>query len=163
MIEQKKNDWLATMFLSPDKSVEDLITLGINPDNSIIQEEDYYKKIPQIQERFKKEDGSFDDGLFSKYYNEVLDLYNKADEENVKANVLDFYTYDPIDYLAPKDGKVRDVAPKLVEFANPERRARGLTNLHEISAPTMSTREIAQTNQVFNTETGKFEDWTPND
>ena len=163
MVEQKKNDWLATMFLSPDKSVDDLITLGITPDNSVIQSEDYYKKIPQVQEQFKKEDGSFDDGLFSKYYNEVLDLYNKADEENIKAHVLDYYTYDPIDYLAPSESKVRDMAPRLVEFSNPDRRSRGLTNLKEISAPTMSMREVAQTNQVFNVETGEFEDWTPND
>jgi hypothetical protein len=158
MIEQKKNDWLATLFLSPDKSVQDLANLGINTDNSSIQNIDYYKKIPQIQEAFKKNDGTFDDSSFKKYYDGVLTLYNEADRANLSANIMDFYDYDPVDYFAPVGGNVRDVAPKIVQFANPLRQSRGLIGFNELSAPTMSIREVAQTNKVFNVETNKFED-----
>lgn len=56
-----------------------------------------------------------------------------------------------------------NIRPKLVQFSNPERRSRGLSNLRESSAPTMSIREVAQTNKVFNYDTQQFEDWTPND
>lgn len=163
MIEQKKNDWLATLFFSPDKTPQDLANLGITTDNSSLQEKDYYKNIPQIQEAFKNESGNFDNIKFDKYYQEVLKLYNDADNAKLASNTTDFYSYDPYDYFAPMNSKVRDVAPRMIQFANPERRSRGLTNLRETSASTMSLREVAQQNKIFNTDTQKFEDWTPNE
>lgn len=158
MIEQKKNDWLATLFFSPDKTLQDLANLGITTDNSSLQEKDYYKNIPQIQEAFKNESGNFDNVKFDKYYQEVLQLYNYADNAKLESSILDFYSYDPHDYFAPIDGKIKDVAPRIVRLANPERRSRGLSNLHETSAPTMSIREVGQQNNVFNWDTKEFED-----
>lgn len=163
MIEQKKNDWLATLFFSPDKTPQDLANLGITTDNSSLQEKDYYKNIPQIQEAFKNESGNFDNVKFDKYYQEVLRLYNDTDNAKLESTITDFYSYDPYDYFAPVGGKKRDVAPRIVKFANPERRSRGLTNLRETSAPTMSLREVAQQNKIYNFDTQKFEDWTPNE
>lgn len=162
MIEQKKNDWLATRFFSPDKTLQDLANLGITTDNSSLQEKDYYKKIPQIQEAFKTDSGNFDDFKFDKYYQDILTSYNEADNAKLVSTIMDSYNYDPYDYFAPIGSKVRDVSSKFVQFANPERRSRGLTNLRETSAPTMSLREVAQQNKVFNVETQQFEDWTPN-
>lgn len=158
MIEQKKNDWLATLFFSPDKTPQDLANLGITADNSSLQEKEYYKSIPEIQEAFKNESGGFDNAKFDKYYQEVLDLYNYVDSAKLESTTTDFYSYDPYDYFAPSTGKKRDVAPRIVQFANPERRSRGLANLREASAPTMSLREVAQQNKVFNFDTQKFED-----
>lgn len=163
MIEQKKNDWLATLFFSPDKTPQDLANLGITTDNSSLQEKDYYKNIPQIQEAFKNESGNFDDVKFDKYYQATLKLYNDTDNSKLGSTVTDFYSYDPYDYFAPIGSKTKDVSPRIVKFANPKRRSRGLSNLHESSAPTMSLREVAQQNKVYNVETQKFEDWTPND
>lgn len=164
MIEQKKNDWLATLFFSPDKTPQDLANLGITTDNSSLQDKDYYKNIPQIQEAFKNESGNFDNVKFDKYYQGVLQLYNDTDNAKLGSTATDFYSYDPYDYFAPLGSKQRDIAPKIVQFANPERRrSRGLTNLRETSAPTMSLREVAQQNKVYNVETQKFEDWTPNE
>lgn len=162
-MEQRKNDWLATLFFSPDKSIQDLANLGINTDNSSLQDEDYYKKIPQIQEAFKKENGEFDDSKFNVYYQDVLKQYNEADKTKLKQDLTDFYSYDPEDYFAPVSSKQRDVVPSLIRIKNPERRSRGMNNLFETSAPTMSFREVAQQNKIYNVETGKFEDWTPND
>jgi hypothetical protein len=158
MIEQKKNDWLATLFFSPDKTPQDLADLGITTDNSSLQEKDYYKGIPQIQEAFKTKSGEFDNAKFDKYYQEVLKLYNDTDNAKLESSVTDFYSYDPYDYFAPSTGKKRDVAPRIVSFANPERRSRGLASLRETSAPTMSLREVAQQNKVFNVDTQKFEE-----
>lgn len=151
------------MFFSPDKTPQDLANLGITTDNSSLQDKEYYKNIPQIQEAFKTETGSFDNNKFDKYYQSVLQSYNEADKEKLISTITDSYSYDPYDYLAPSNSKVEDVAPKIIQFANPERRSRGIINLHETSAPTMSLREVAQQNKVFNVETNKFEDWTPND
>lgn len=53
MMDQKKNDWLAALFFQPDKSVQELVNLGITPDNSNVKDREYYKGIPEIQEAFK--------------------------------------------------------------------------------------------------------------
>lgn len=163
MIEQKKNDWLATLFFSPNKTPQDLANLGITTDNSSLLDKEYYKKVPQIQEAFKDKSGNFDDNKFDQYYQTALKLYNDADNSKLVQDLQDFYEYDPNDYFAPIGGKVTNIRPKLVQFSNPERRSRGLSNLRESSAPTMSIREVAQTNKVFNYDTQQFEDWTPND
>lgn len=163
MIDQKKNDWLATLFFQPDKSVQDIVNLGITPDNSSLQDREYYKNIPEIQEAFKNDRGEFDNQKFDSFYQSSLDLYNKVDKEKLSSTAMNTFTYDPMDYFAPLGGDVREVSPRLVRFANPERRNRGIVNLYETSGPSMSIREVAQTNKVFNTDTGKFESWTPND
>lgn len=163
MIEQKKNDWLATLFFSPNKTPQDLANLGITTDNSSLLDKEYYKKVPQIQEAFKDKSGNFDDNKFDQYYQTALKLYNDADNSKLVQDLQDFYEYDPNDYFAPIGGKVTNIRPKLVQFPNPERRSRGLSNLRESSAPTMSIREVAQTNKVFNYDTQQFEYWTPND
>lgn len=163
MTDQKKNDWLAALFFQPDKSVQELVNLGVTPDNSSVKDREYYKGIPEIQEAFKNDRGEFDDQKFDTYYKDVLDLYNRADEANLASNAMESFKYDPMDYFAPLGGDVLDVSSRLVKFSNPDRRSRGIVNLYETSGPTMSVREVAQTNKIFNYETGKFEDWTPND
>ena len=57
MMDQKKNDWLAALFFQPDKSVQELVNLGITPDNSNVKDREYYKGIPEIQEAFKNDRG----------------------------------------------------------------------------------------------------------
>lgn len=163
MAEQKKNDWLATVFFSPDKTPEDLYNLGITTENSSLQDEDYYKNIPQIQEKFKTDSGKFDDKGFHEFYNTVLAEYNIASNEQFTNTVANNYSYDPFDMFAPVGGRKKDVAPRIVTIKNSGRQSHGLTNLFETSASTMSIREIAQTKKVFNPETNQFEDWTPND
>lgn len=163
MIEQKKNDWLATLFFSPDKTPQDLADLGITTDNSSLQNIDYYKNIPQIQEAFKKENGQFDDAAFTNYYNAALTLYNETDKADLIGKVTNQYDYDAFDIFAPIEGKIRNVDPALSFSSNPERRSRGLINLKQLGEPTRSIREVGQSNPVYNYDTGKFEDWTPND
>lgn len=158
MIEQKKNDWLATLFFSPDKTPQDLADYGITTDNSSLRERDYYKNIPQIQEAFKKDNGDFDDLKFNNYYNSILDLYNKAENDQLIGKLANTYQYHPDDYFAPLDAKLSDTSVKVANIQNPERRSKGFSSLRLTSAPTMSIREVGQQNKVFNWETQKFED-----
>lgn len=163
MIEQKKNDWLATLFFSPDKTPQDLANIGITTDNSSLQDRDYYKNIPEIQSAFKTDSGAFDENKFNKFYQDALELYNYADNEKVVADLTNFYNYDELSNFAPIGSNVTNDNPIFTRIKNPERRSRGLVNFREASAPTMSVREVGQQNKIFNVDTGKFEDWTPND
>lgn len=164
MIEQKKNDWLATLFFSPDKTPRDLAKLGITTDNSSIHDRDYYKGIDVIQDTFKTESGKFDEAKFNRFYDEVVKIYNDADNDESIKNILESEVlYDPYDYFAPIGANLKDLTPSIGLDKNPERVGKGIINIRQTTDPTMSIREVAQTNKVFNYETGKFEDWTPND
>ena len=161
-MEQKKHDWLATIFFSPDKSIQDLADFGITTDNSTLYSRDYYKNIPEIKEAFQTDSGKFDEYKFNSFYNDALYLYNVAEENKIEGSILNTFEYDPLDYFAPLNSKTRDVSASLNWSPNPERRSTGLVNIRETSDPTMSVREVAQTSQVFNYDTGQFENWTPN-
>lgn len=162
-MEPRKNDWLATLFFSPDKSIQDLADYGITTDNSSLQNRDYYKNIPAIQEAFTDDHGNFDNAKYNKFYDDALYLYNEAETNNIIGNIMNTYEYAPGDIFAPIGAKRKDSNAIIYQTMNPERRSVSLTSIGEISDPTMSVREVGQTSNVFNWETQQFENWSPND
>lgn len=162
-MEPRKNDWLATLFFSPDKSIQDLADYGITTDNSSLQNRDYYKNIPAIQEAFTDDHGNFDNAKYNKFYDDALYLYNAAEESNIIGNIINTYEYAPGDIFAPIGAKRKDSNASIYQTINPERRSISLTSIGGISDPTMSIREVGQTSNVFNWETQQFENWSPND
>lgn len=162
-MEPRKNDWLATLFFSPDKSIQDLANYGITTDNSSLQNRDYYKSIPAIQEAFIDNHGNFDNAKYNKFYDDVLYLYNEAEKNNIIGNIINTYEYAPGDIFAPIGAKRKESNAHIYQTVNPERRSVSLISIGAISDPTMSIREVGQTSKVFNWETQQFEDWSPND
>lgn len=162
-MEPRKNDWLATLFFSPDKSIQDLADYGITTDNSSLQNRDYYKNIPAIQEAFTDDHGNFDNAKYNKFYDDALYLYNEAETNNIIGNIINTYEYAPGDIFAPIGAKRKDSNAIIYQTMNPERRSVSLTSIGGISDPTMSVREVGQTSNVFNWETQQFENWSPND
>lgn len=162
-MEKRKNDWLATLFFSPDKSIQDLANYGITTDNSSLQNRDFYKNVPAIQEAFTDNNGHFDNAKYNKFYDDALYLYNVAEESNIIGNIINTYEYAPGDIFAPIGAKRKDSNARIYQTINPERRSISLTSIGKISDPTMSVREIGQTSNVFNWETQEFENWSPND
>lgn len=162
-MEPRKNDWLATLFFSPDKSIQDLADYGITTDNSSLQNRDYYKNIPAIQETFTDDHGNFDNAKYNKFYDDALYLYNAAEENNIIGNIINTYEYAPGDIFTPIGAQRKDSNAHIYQTINPERRSISLTSIGGISDPTMSVREIGQTSNVFNWETQEFENWSPND
>ena len=162
-MEPRKNDWLATLFFSPDKSIQDLADYGITTDNSSLQNRDYYKNIPAIQEAFTDDRGNFDNAKYNKFYDDALYLYNEAETNNIIGNIMNTYEYAPGDIFAPIGAKRKDSNAIIYQTLNPERRSVSLTSIGGISDPTMSVREVGQTSNVFNWETQQFENWTPID
>jgi hypothetical protein len=159
---QKKNDWAVTLFFNPDKSLEDLANLGVNVNNSELKDKEYYKSYPEMQEYFSR-DGKFNEVEFNNFYNSALSIYNSEAAKEVEANIVSNFTYDENDLLAPIGSPVRDSSPKIIRYSNPTRSSVSVSILGQLGAPTMSEREVAQTQKVYDTATKKFEDWTPND
>lgn len=160
---EKQNDWLAAIFFQPDMSIQDLADLGITPDNSELKTREYYKNIPEIQEAFKDDNGKLDEKKFNGFYNSIESVYNTASDVELNGNILNQYSYDPRDRFAPRNAKLRDVSAKIIEYPNPYGQSRGLSASSQFGDPTLSIRESAQKNLVFDPEKNTFEDYTPND
>lgn len=159
---EKHNDWLASMFFQPDMNLQDLADMGVTTENSELKSRDYYKSVGAIKEAFS-ENGVFNDKAYNAYYDSVERVYNVAAQQELVGNILNQKTYDERDHTAPVSGKLRDYTPSIVEFANPLGVTHGTEGVGLISDPILSVREAAQKAAVFNTETGKFEDYAPND
>lgn len=157
----KQNDWLATLLYQPNLSIEDLNSLGITPDNTELKSRDDYKSLSAIQDAFKTDSGNFDEKAFNNFYDSALLAYNQYADESAAGNIADNYKFDPFDWRYDKTAK--DVRATVTLDKNPMGYSIGTKSINEITDPIYSVREIAQTNRVFNYETGEFEDWTPND
>ena len=75
MDNTKVNDWFAARLLNLDKGPGILIDNGINVENSKLEDRDVYKNKLKVQEMFKKEDGTFDEDNFNKFYDNISNEY----------------------------------------------------------------------------------------
>lgn len=160
-MDTKRNDWLATMINQPQFDFEDLQEHGITPDNTTIKSRDYYKSLPQIQQIFSDKNGKFQEELFNNYYLGALQAYNEYADSQFTNEMIK--SYDPYDWTAPIGSKNKDTSVTISIGDNPERKSYGISNLKEIGKSNLSTREIAQTNKVWDPVSESFLDWSPND
>jgi len=165
MIE-KKNDWVATLLNTeshPEITEEILYANGITPDNTGIKDSDYYRNIPQIQEKFTK-NGKFDESSYQQFYNSALRSYNSYSNKDFVNSLLDYYgtsKYD-ISTLSNPAQNVYKTSAIITNFYDRNRHSYGTGNLWEMGDANFSDREVAQANKVRD-ENGNVLDWTPND
>ncbi|MEG0773638.1 hypothetical protein [Clostridium sp.] len=161
-MDNKTNDWFAARLMNIDKPVEFLISEGIDATNSEMQDKDFYKSKPKVQEAFKHENGGFDKDKYDKFYDDIsleFTYLNSIDTENF---ILNAYEKSGSNF-STDFGTV--VNPKITTSAvtNPQDLSFGLINTNEWSLPTKSIRESAQKNQYFDKDTGKWSDKTVNE
>jgi thymidine kinase len=158
----KLNDFIAASINGGENvTLDDLRYYNITPDNTGIQSEDYYKRIPQVQELFTK-DGKFDEDLYDAWYKDNLDLYNTWSNEDYEGKLIDAIERSPYDIFHTDNTNVEDISTKIISARDPERTARGLTYTGSNNGATFDIREVAQANYVLD-ENGNELDWTPND
>lgn len=162
----RKNDWFATLLNIEDKpeiTENVLYANGITPDNTGIKDRDYYKNVPQVQERFTK-DGKFDESAYNQYYDSALRSYNQYSNTDFTNRLLDAFgtsKYD-INILSNPGQYVQKTNAVIYDFHDRNRHSYGIGNLWEMGDPNFSDREVAQTKKVRD-ENGNELDWTPND
>lgn len=83
-----QNDLLATLLYNPELSIATFKEAGITADNTSFLSKDSYKNIPEIQQAFAKEDGSFDEEKFNNFYDSAKQVYNIMDQEFTEEAIL---------------------------------------------------------------------------
>ena len=160
----KQNDMVLNILANPEFQVRDFQAVGLKADNTNFRTEEEYLKSEKITKNplFSDEQGNFDKGKFHEFYIGTGQLYNQLAQQDYRKTILDsaMFSEDNI-WVEPNKRKV-SYAPKLVRTPNEYLVSSSLDGVGKKGQRTRSEDEIAQTQKVFNVETGKWEA-SPND
>lgn len=159
----EKKDWFGLYYSNQDKTYVDFLQGGITPNNIELKSPDEYKKNEKIVQAFTLPDGKFDDNAFTTFYNKALSSYNTLSVGKFTEEDLPKVQYDIMSPFKSQLVPVQDISLDIVKMNNPFVKNSGLNTILGTEMTTMSTRELAQQNKIFDTETNTWLDKTPED
>lgn len=165
MDNKKPNDWMLNVLQNPSFSLSDFKAVGIDGNNTSIEDRDVYanNKIIQSNPQFQDSDGNFDNAKFNQFYDSALQSYQLLANNTFNETVMDEATFGFNNIWAPKEAKKRTQPEfQINRVFNPDRRKFGVEKVGFVSDRTLTAAEIAQTQKVFDPETGEWEE-SPND
>lgn len=157
-----KNDWFAINALNPEVTMDALIANNMNSENTGIKPKDYYLEIPKVKEVFSKEDGSFDQELFDKSYNDALKSYAEFATIDQNKWLQETYEKHMFDINRTPEDKIKSYDYKIERATNPFETSNFFYKGGE-GPRTESIAELAQKNKYFDTKNGVWADKSPNE
>ena len=146
---KKENDLMLNVVANPEFSLSDFKAVGLNVDNTSLQSADYYKNNPWIQEKFKKDDGRFDDKKFNEFYKSAQIGYAQmADKQKFEESQRDF-KYAASNIFATSDQKNYNDLYKPIIMPNPTMQTQGTVGWKETGTKFLSDDELAQRSKVL--------------
>lgn len=155
---KKDNDWFASLIFNPNLNTEGFREQGLNESNTELKPKDYYQTNDEVVKVFKKEDGSFDQNKFDKFYDVALNTYNKFVSDDINKNYSNKIETTENNIYALPDDIIIKPSYSIEQVNNIQLESVGTRYMFGTNDPKRSYREAAQTQNVFNTETNKFED-----
>ena len=157
-----KNDWIVAGLNNPEFTPYDFSTIAeLNLNNTQMLSADEYMKSSFIQnhDMFKDESGNFSEDKFKQYHQKRLEDFREFQEQEFpKGPQLDMFDTD-----RTKDSRIKDIRFDLGRHVNPDRQAVGIEGVRVWSDPTRTKSEIAQSQNIWDTKTNKFKDYSSND
>lgn len=158
----KPNDIFVATLNNPNATTYDFMSAQLNPTNTSLFLKEEYKDSDFVKNKFKTEDGKFDDVAFDNFYAKAKNHYEEMTNEDYIRS-LDQVQYSPFDVTRPKDAKVFKVDVEFSKDINPLRELYSRTAINSIDSNTLSLREIAQQGKIFNPKTKTWSEESVND
>lgn len=158
-----ENDWILSSLSNPTLDIDDLVSIGgLNTKNTQFLSKDQYLKSNFIKDNalFKDTNGSFSREKFDKFY-EIQASRWRDFQNNEFPTGIELDAFDTASNRA--DAKVKDSKFTLGPTYNPDRVQIGVEGWRTTSKRTKSGQELAQSQKIFNPETGEYENTTPED
>lgn len=156
----KQNDLILTLLGNPQFTTEDFLKVGLSANNTSLEDEQKYLDSEKIQSNplFQNESGEFDKNKFHSVYVGATKMMQDLTDKFPDSQTI----YSKYNIFAPVSQ--RDLAPQfdLVKAVNPDRITKSMITIGRDGAREYTPAEIAQSQQVFNSETGSWMD-TPED
>jgi hypothetical protein len=105
---KKPNDIFVAAFNNPNATTYDLMSTGINPDNTSLYSKDEYKETKFVKDRFKKDNGDFDEQAFDNFYKLAQYHYQQMGDD-IYIDQLEEIQYSPFDVTRPSGSKTYKV------------------------------------------------------
>lgn len=156
----KQNDLMLNILANPHMSLGDFQSVGLTADNTSLEDENVYTNSKIITENplFQNASGEFDKVKFHQKYLEAAKAI-----ETMARDDQDFQpTYSKYNIFAPLSQIDTKPQFELTKALNPDRLTKSMLVLGQSGPRTMSVAEIAQSQQVYNSDTGEWMD-TPED
>lgn len=165
MDNKKPNDWMLNVLQNPSFSLSDFKAVGIDGNNTSIEDREVYanNKIIQSNPQFQDSDGNFDNAKFNQFYDGALESYQLLANNTFNETVMDEATFGFNNIWAPKEASKRTQPEfQINRIFNPDRRKMGVEKVGFTSDRTLTAAEIAQTQKVYDPETGEWDE-SPNE
>lgn len=169
-MERREHDIMMDMIANQGMSFDNLVTVGLNANNTSLQDKSTYENNEWVREHFKDQYGEFDKIALEAFYNNAKVYYNALASANYDESMKRQATYHRDNIFAPIEQRRK--GPEFVEFqmANPYQTTSSIYELGRIGERTKSIDELAQSNKVLlnpttagdNLENAQWGD-TPND
>ena len=169
-MERREHDIMMDMVANQGMSFDNLVTVGLNANNTSLQDKSTYENNEWVREHLKGQYGEFDKTQFEAFYNNAKVYYNALASANYDESMKRQATYHRDNIFAPIEQRRK--GPDFMEFqmANPYQTTSSIYELGRVGERTKSIDEIAQANKVLlnpttageNLENAQWGD-TPND
>lgn len=160
-MNMKENDWVIANINNPEMNAGDFRVAGMDMDNTQMLSKDQYLQSDYIKNNpmFQDEQGDFQQSKFDDFYNVALQKYQTF------SSIGDGFQYDMFDYRRYQENNAQVKNPELqiVRVSNPDEQTIGDGWINDINESPFSYRELAEKNRIYDTETGQFVDYSPND
>ena len=158
----KQNDWIVANINNPEFTESDFKNIqGLTLDNTQLLPFESYLNSKFITEndKFKGNDGLFNKDKFEEFYKNQASKFG----EFQKNGALDNYEYGFWDIYQKPDSKIQNPNFNLETTLNPEHISTGVIGPNMQGERSKSIFELAEKQKIFDWETGKYKDLTPED
>ena len=145
----KTKDLFLNIIANPTMSLEDLVSVGITSENTMLLDRASYASNEKIQNAFKDNNGNFDEAAFNRMYDIAEQSYNILANDEANLNLMNVTAYDVDNIFVDPSKRTRVNAPTIIQLPNPDRLNVGLTRVGKTSPRILSQDEIAQTQEVL--------------
>ena len=148
-MDEKKYDLFTNMAYNQNFSYDDLISAGLNSNNTELKDKDTYKNSEKVQEMFKNDSGQFDEQKFNNFYNIASSFYNQMATSDYETSVAKSAVYHRDNIFAPANQRKMGPYFQTYETINPWHTTESLTELGKINESPLSLQELAQNYKVL--------------
>ena len=162
---EKENDLFLNQLNNLDFTTFDFQRVGLDSSNTSLKSKDKYKKLEYVQSNpLLQTNGKFDEDKFDAVYQMALNNYTMMANNAVAQDIGQHADFFRDNFYAPLEQRSKSLAGpefSIERTANPMRKSMGMVR-NEITDNPLSTREIAQTMQVWDYDKKVWKD-SPND
>lgn len=147
----KENDYFLNQVYNLEFTPGDFATVGLNSSNTTIQDKSVYKDLDIIKNNpMFQTNGKFDEKKFDIVYDKAMFGFKQMSETASNEKLASSYSAFRDDIFADKSQKKQESETYITKIANPNKQTLGFVNSNIMEAPTMSVREIAQSQMTWN-------------